>query len=66
MSAACDPVGADEIARRLDVKPETVHQWRYHALLPDPDYTVSGRPAWDWRTIEKWARATGRLEEARA
>lgn len=61
MSATTLPVGAVEIAERLAVKPETVHQWAYRGLLPEPRWTVSGRPAWNWPTIERWARETGRL-----
>ena len=55
------PVGAAEIATRLDVRPQTVHTWRYRKLLPHPRWTVSGQPAWDWPEIEAWARRTGRL-----
>lgn len=55
------PVGAAEIAERLDVKPQTVHTWRHRGLMPDPRWTVSGQPAWEWREIEEWARRTGRL-----
>lgn len=29
--------------------------------LPAHDWIVGGRPAWDWSTIEQWARDTGRL-----
>jgi hypothetical protein len=32
--------------------------------MPDPRWTVSGQPAWDWAEIEAWARRTGRLREA--
>ncbi len=58
----CDPVGVAEIAERLGVRPQTAQVWRYRKLLPDPAYVVSGQPAWDWSTIEKWARETGRLK----
>jgi len=30
-------------------------------LLPKPEGTVGGDPAWHWSTIENWARDTGRL-----
>lgn len=56
-----DIVGGKEIADRLHVPPNTVHQWSKRRLLPEPEATVSGQPAWSWRTIEEWARATGRL-----
>lgn len=55
------PVGASEIAERLGVKPQTVHTWRQRALMPEPRWSVSGQPAWDWTEIEEWARRTGRL-----
>ncbi len=58
-----DPVGLAEIAERLDVRPQTAGMWRYRRLLPDPAWTISGAPAWDWPTIAKWARQTGRLEK---
>jgi len=57
-----DPVGIVEIAERLDVVRDTVDKWRERGLLPDADYTVGGRPAWEWSTIEAWAVETGRLE----
>jgi predicted site-specific integrase-resolvase len=57
----CDPVGADDIADRLGVQRNTVHQWRQRGVLPDPPWTVSGRPAWNWPEIAKWAKDTGRL-----
>ena len=56
------PVGAAEIATRLRVKPQTVHAWRHRKLMPEPRWTVSGQPAWDWSEIEGWARRTGRLQ----
>jgi Putative ATPase subunit of terminase (gpP-like) len=57
------PVGAAEIATRLGVKPQTVHTWRQRKLMPPPRWTVSGQPAWDWATIEAWARRTGRMSD---
>ncbi len=57
------PVGAAEIAARLRVKAQTVHTWRQRGLLPAPQWTVSGQPAWDWLEIEEWAKRTGRLKE---
>lgn len=57
-----EPVGLVEIAARLGVKPATAYQWRYAGRLPDPDWIIGGRPAWDWATIEAWAVETGRIE----
>ena len=56
------PVGLAEIAERLGVERQTVDAWRHRRLLPDPAWTVGGRPAWAWSTIEAWAKSTGRLD----
>ena len=56
-------MGAAEIAARLGVKSQTVHTWRHRKLMPQPRWTVSGQPAWDWPEIEVWARRTGRLRD---
>ena len=58
---ACDPVGLTEIAERLGVQPETPQRWRMRDVMPEPRWTVSGRPAWDWPDVERWAKDTGRL-----
>lgn len=58
---ACEPVGVTEIAERLGLKAQTVSQLRWQRKLPAADWVVSGRPAWNWSTIEAWAKATGRL-----
>jgi hypothetical protein len=55
------PVGAVEIAQHLGVQQATVAQWRQRDLLPEPDWTVGGRPAWRLGTILAWAQETGRL-----
>lgn len=57
---SCEPVGIPEIADRLRVKRETVDIWRFRKLLPDPRWTVGGRPAWNWPDIAAWAEQTGR------
>lgn len=49
------PVGIIEIAERLGVKRATVDQWGQRGLLPPADWTVGGRPAWNWPTIRQWA-----------
>src|SRR5258708_13569340 len=56
-----DMVGLKEIAERLGVKQQTAAAWRYRGLLPAPEGTVSGAPAWNWATIDTWARSSGRL-----
>lgn len=57
-----DPVGPAEIAERLNVKPKTVHVWKVRGILPAPEWTVSGVPIWQWRTIRAWAIETKRLD----
>lgn len=56
-----DPVGLSDIADRLGVSRDTTKHWKLRGVLPAPKWTVSGRPVWDWPTIERWARKTGRL-----
>jgi predicted DNA-binding transcriptional regulator AlpA len=55
------PVGIPEIADKLGVKRATVDQWIQRGLLPPPDWTIGGRPAWNWPTIRRWAAGTGRI-----
>lgn len=59
--APTEPVGLADIALRLGVEPQTARNWRTRGVLPPPEWTVSGSPAWSWSTIEAWARETGRL-----
>lgn len=54
------PVGLAEIAERLGVERSTADMWRHRGVLPEPRWTVGGRPAWDWADIAAWARETGR------
>ena len=61
MAAEILPVGMVEIAQRLGVQRATVDRWGQRGLLPDPDWTVGGRPAWNWATIVRWAVDTGRM-----
>lgn len=53
-------VGPAEIAERLGVQRETVHQWRHREIMPEPGWTISGVPIWEWSVILEWAQATGR------
>lgn len=55
-----DIVGLKEIAERLGVKQQTAAAWNHRGNLPKPEGTVSGMPAWSWRTIAIWAAQTGR------
>ena len=59
-AAGTIPVGATEIAERLGVDRGTIAKWQQRGLLPAPAWTVGGRPAWSWDSVEAWARATGR------
>ncbi len=61
MPGNADPVGLVEIAVRLGVDRATADQWRLRHLLPEPDWTVGGRPAWDWPKIQAWAGRTRRI-----
>lgn len=53
-------MGLAEIAQRMGVERGTVDQWRHRGLLPEPRWTVGGRPAWDWSDIAAWAKDTNR------
>lgn len=55
-----DLVGVREIAERLGVANVTVRKWKADGLMPAPEGTVSGFPAWRWATIRKWAERTNR------
>jgi predicted DNA-binding transcriptional regulator AlpA len=59
-----DPVGTLEIAARLGLQRQTVAVWRRrHSDFPQPRWTISGQPAWDWSDIEPWLLHTGRRRE---
>lgn len=54
------PVGIQEIAEKLSVVRATVDQWIHRGIFPERDWTVGGRPAWEWSTVRRWAEETGR------
>ncbi len=57
-----DLVGAAEIAERLGIVRQSVHQLRRrHADFPEPVAVLAQAMVWSWPEIEAWARATGRL-----
>jgi hypothetical protein len=56
-----DIIGAQEIAGLLQVKTDTVHQWRKRGLLPAPDKRLAMGDIWKTQTIIDWAISTGRL-----
>ncbi|MFJ8434549.1 MerR family transcriptional regulator [Kitasatospora sp. NPDC094019] len=46
-----------EIARHINVQPETVRNYRRHGLLPEPDLVDGGgHPRWYPETVRAWAR----------
>lgn len=55
-----DVVDSTEIARRLGVKRDTVLVWRQRQEMIEPDWFISGAPAWLWRRVKKWAEENGR------
>ena len=62
-----EPLGTLEVARMLDVKPRTVHQWVSRGVIPDPDFPViNGSRAWKRRTILELAGATGHIQNEAA
>ena len=66
MASSCDPVGCLEIAERLGVNRATPYVWVQRGRLPEPRWTVNGGAAWNWPTIQAWAKKTGRLGAQRA
>lgn len=56
-----DVLGTGEVAKLLGVNRRTVTMWRYRGILIEPDYVVSGAPAWQRKRILRWAKETGRL-----
>ncbi|MER6399156.1 MULTISPECIES: MerR family transcriptional regulator [unclassified Kitasatospora] len=57
MSRSTDLWSYAEIARHINVQPETVRNYRRHGLLPDPDAVDgNGHPRWHPDTIKAWAR----------
>lgn len=66
-SPASEPVGVADIARRLGVRPGTVHAWThrfgqpYFPEFPGPEWVIGGQRLWEWRDIEEWAVSTGRV-----
>lgn len=56
------PVGKAELVELLHCTRDTVDKWSTRNLLPEPDWTVGGRPAWNLATIAKWCRDTDRID----
>jgi hypothetical protein len=47
-------LGSAGVAKELGVLPGTVYAWKQRGDLPEPDAIISGRPAWELRTIKRW------------
>jgi transposase-like protein len=59
-------LGPQEVAQRLEVQANTVHQWckrRASTRIPEPVRVVSGIPLWLDSDIDAWALETGRMAE---
>ena len=56
------PLGVSEIAKILNVKPDTVSSWQLRHNLPKPDWYINDMKTriWTLKTIIDWANATGR------
>lgn len=56
------PIGVDEVAKILGVKPATVSTWRARKSMPPADALINrGRTRlWQIKTIIDWASSTGR------
>ncbi|MEK2492257.1 MerR family transcriptional regulator [Kitasatospora purpeofusca] len=58
MSRSTDLWSYAEIARHINVQPETVRNYRRHGLLPEPDVVDGGgHPRWYSETVRAWARS---------
>lgn len=56
--------GVGDVAKHLGIQVMTAYQWRRRGKLPEPDYTLSGRPIWMADKFRRWAereRSAGRL-----
>lgn len=43
-----------DLSRRHGVSVNTLRQWRLRGKIPEPDYRVSGSPAWKESTLASW------------
>lgn len=49
-------MGISEIAELLNVRPDTVSQWRNRGKLPPPDAVLKMGAVWRAETIEEWRK----------
>lgn len=56
------PLGVNEIANLLNVKPDTVSSWQLRNVFPKPDAYINDMKTrvWKLQTVFDWAKATGR------
>lgn len=56
------PLGVHEIAKLLNVKPDTVSSWQLRKIFPKPDAYINDNKTrvWKLQTVFDWARSTGR------
>ena len=56
------PLGVHEIAKLLNVKPDTVSSWQLRKIFPKPDAYINDNNTrvWKLQTVFDWARSTGR------
>lgn len=57
-------VGAAEITERLGAaRPQVIHEWRRrYDDFPEPVAQLRQALVWNWPDVERWAKATGRLD----
>lgn len=56
-------VGVRQIAERLNVKRQAVHNWRERDLgFPEPLDAQLDQLIWSWPDVEQWGKDTGRLD----
>ncbi|GAA2241510.1 MULTISPECIES: MarR family transcriptional regulator [Kitasatospora] len=54
---SCELWSYAEIARHINVQPDSVRNLRRHGLLPEPDLVdAGGHPRWYPEGIRTWAR----------
>lgn len=48
--------GVEDVAAALRITVDAAYQWKRRGKLPEPDWTVSGRPVWDADKVKGWIR----------
>jgi predicted DNA-binding transcriptional regulator AlpA len=56
---------AVDIAKRLGISPQRVYVLVSGPGFPKPVGKLGRSPVWRWSSVERWARATGRLDAAK-